>query len=607
MIAGTGYQYGDGNYVAASDQVYVDLAQQLGYRPAAGGAQPVGTALLSTEWRYLAGLDQINGLQEKALLQITLFGLPMLGIKMPTQTTAPGATQSLVNDAATVPSGPGKALGLQQAAVTVAATYTSKLTTASDAATLGYHKGPQGEVADPGGPVVPLQIDDVNVKNQTLRGVGFWGGTYTDTTTGGLPLTGDPVVQTQSLTPPAFSSADFYPTKITNPNYFGAIDTGSDTDLGITPIQYETNPATSGKAIMRAYKTVDLRLFYSSNKTSYGKNIPALATAPTIVSPSVTVSGNQVTITATVLGDPTAGVQEVWTTYTDPSTGSPSWTSHDLTQSPTDPNQWSVTFGDPLGADSTFMLQAANGVGEVTLNNNSGAFYRPTVVEESLPKTTIAVTTVKGSQTYGSSSPSFTGTYTTPTGATITGTISCAKVTSGTSTIYSTLAAGTYTVKATTCTGLTATTGDYAFTYAAKATGFVVSRATIAVSTVTGSQTYGSSSPSFTGTYTRPTGATVTGTITCTKVTSGTTISKTLAAGAYTIKATTCSGLTATTKDYAFTYAAKATGFVVSKATIAVTTVAGSQTATAPRRPPSRAPTPSPPGRRSPARSAAQR
>ena len=322
LIAGTGYQYGDGNYVAASDQVYTDLAQQLGYKPAGGGPQAVGSALLSTQWRYLAGLDELNGLEEKALLQITLFGLPMLGVKMPTQTTAPGATKTLVGSANPVGSGPGKTLGLEASSITVKATYTPTLTKATDGGPLGYHQGPQGEQSDPGQAVVPVQIDDVNVKGQTLRGVGFWGGSYTDSTTA-PPLTGDPVTQTQPLTPPPFSSATFYPTKITNPNYFGSIDTGSDTQLGITPIQYETNPETPSKAVERAYKTVNLRLFYSSNTTRYGQDVPALATAPTIVDPTVTYNGTQVTVTATVLSDPAAGVQQVWTTYTDPKPGRP--------------------------------------------------------------------------------------------------------------------------------------------------------------------------------------------------------------------------------------------------------------------------------------------
>ena len=82
------------------------------------------------------------------------------------------------------------------------------------------------------------------------------------------------MTQTQPLTPPPFSSATFYPTKITNPNYFGSIDTGSDTQLGITPIQYETNPETPSKAVERAYKTVNLRLFYSSNTNATARTCP---------------------------------------------------------------------------------------------------------------------------------------------------------------------------------------------------------------------------------------------------------------------------------------------------------------------------------------------
>ena len=194
-------------------------------------------------------------------------------------------------------------------------------------------------------------------------------------------------------------------------------------------------------------------------------------------------------------------------------------------------------------------------------------------------KAAIAVSTVAGSQTYGSTSPSFTGTYTRPAGATLTGTIGCTTVTSGTTAINQTLGAGSYTVKATTCTGLTATTGDYAFTYAAKATGFVVAKAIIAVSTVGGTQTYGSSSPSFSGTYTRPAGATVTGTITCTTVTSGTTaIAKTLAAGSYTLKATTCSGAHRHHRGLHLHVLRQGHRVRVAKAPIAVSTVSGTQT-----------------------------
>ena len=93
-------------------------------------------------------------------------------------------------------------------------------------------------------------------------------------------------------------------------------------------------------------------------------------------------------------------------------------------------------------------------------------------------KALIAVTTVRGSQTYGTSTPVFAGTFTKPTKATVNGTVSCTEVASPTRAISAGLAAGTYTLKASSCGGLTATTGDYVFTYAAKATGFTVAKAT---------------------------------------------------------------------------------------------------------------------------------
>jgi hypothetical protein len=185
---------------------------------------------------------------------------------------------------------------------------------------------------------------------------------------------------------------------------------------------------------------------------------------------------------------------------------------------------------------------------------------------------------VSGSQVYGSSTPVFTGTYTTPTGVTVVGTITCTE-TATTMDISGTLDPGTYTIDATSCSGLSTTTGVYDFNYSAKTTGFSVSQATILVSTVQGHMGFGTSNQTFTGKYAVPLGATVTGTITCTKVTLGTTaINASLAPGTYTIKASTCSGLKATTGDYTFAYVAKSSGFTVYKlpaTPVTVTATAG--------------------------------
>ncbi len=411
LIAGTGYQYGDTNYVAYSDQFYVDLAQQLGYQPGKSpGSVSIGAALTDTKLQYLAGLDQLNGLQEKALLQVTLYGLPMLGLQEPDQQAAPGGATSaigqgtnpgqlLTSQANSVASNPGQSLGLEEANLNTTPVLTATAAPSPNTS-YTYDSGPQGEVADPGGPVLPLQIEDVNVANQVLRGVGFWGGTYTDTP-GTTPLTGDPATDTGSTSLVQFASPAFFPQTLWNPNYFPTLVNGGDTELAMTPVQYESDSATTN--VMRSYNDLDLHLFYSDNTSSYSgtttvngqtvnyTNVPALAAPPTISDVTSTVTnGDQVVVSAHVSGEPAAGIQEVWVTYTGTSAGPlhGTWQSVDLQQSSSsDSTLWTgvVTDANPAGvtgnpaSDMQFMVQAANGVGEVSMDNNDGYFFTPSV------------------------------------------------------------------------------------------------------------------------------------------------------------------------------------------------------------------------------------
>ena len=274
LIAGTGYQFGDSNYVAYSGQLYVDLAQQL-YQTA-GKTVSVGSALLDAESQYLASVDQLNGLEEKALLEVTLYGLPMLGVDEPnTAGTTPVASPSTTGIVATgtgndlINSGtPASTLGTTEYDLPVNVPNLTSYTPLGQPGTpLSYDtlrgaQSPDSQVeADPGAPIVPVITDDVNVPGNTLTGVGFWGGSYTETS-GAPPLTGDPVTDVGQLATP-FSSQLYLPERLTNPNYFATLDTGAGTELGITPEQYVSDPTTAGNAIDRQYAELDLRLFYS--------------------------------------------------------------------------------------------------------------------------------------------------------------------------------------------------------------------------------------------------------------------------------------------------------------------------------------------------------
>ena len=162
---------------------------------------------------------------------------------------------------------------------------------------------------------------------------------------------------------------------------------------------------------------------------------------------------------------------------------------------------------------------------------------------------------VSGTQTYGGG-PSFTYT-TTPSGVSVTSLI-CTTVGSSTP-INPSLAAGTYTILGSTCSGSAG--ASYSLTFTGVSTGFVVSKASVTVQ-VSGTQTYGGGS-SFAYTTT-PSGVSVTS-LKCTTVGSSTPINSSLPAGTYTILGSTCSGSAGA--NYTPSFTGMTNGYVVSMAT----------------------------------------
>ena len=243
--------------------------------------------------------------------------------------------------------------------------------------------GQDGVQFGPALPALPKQIDDVTSSTgEVLRGVGFVGGTYTDTP-GVIPLTGAPTIEQNGIHT-NFVSPVFFPQKLATINYFGALD-GNGTDgrtrLITTPAQYRSDPGSATTNTERRYSQLGLQLYYSSNTTTYGANTPALAAPPSISGITDTVLPGLVTVNAHITGDPSAGIQKTWVTYTaetGPLHGA--WQSVDLVQNPIDSTLWTGTFVLPPGQsaeDVRYIVQAVNGVGLVGLDNNLGDGYTP--------------------------------------------------------------------------------------------------------------------------------------------------------------------------------------------------------------------------------------
>ena len=121
LIAGTGYQYGDTDFLEYSERLYRNFAREL---RAGTGAVSVGEALVRAKLDYLATTPDVRGLHEKALLEAAVFGLPMLGVNMPAGRGGSAGGGGAITPVP-VASGPAATLGLRTFDLAVAPSLTT--------------------------------------------------------------------------------------------------------------------------------------------------------------------------------------------------------------------------------------------------------------------------------------------------------------------------------------------------------------------------------------------------------------------------------------------------------------------------------------------------
>jgi hypothetical protein len=232
---------------------------------------------------------------------------------------------------------------------------------------------------NPAEPVLPLESFPVGVADTVLRGVGFRGGEFSDLADI-LPLTSAATTEVRGVHPP-FVSSVFYPMQLSQVNYFGQLVDGltGTVQLNVTPAQFLSDNAGSTTGTLRQYDSMDFRLYYSDYiaQSAISGNVPALAAPPAITQVNAFPGEDDVTFQVRVTGDPAAGIQEVWVTYTGNGALANQWQSIDLTQSGNDTTVWTATLprNGVSAADVQFMVQAANGVGLVSAATNFGAYF----------------------------------------------------------------------------------------------------------------------------------------------------------------------------------------------------------------------------------------
>lgn len=460
FVGGTGYQYGDTDFIEYNERLYLEFARQLcsGLR-VNNVAEPIsiGQALLNAKRRYLEGTPLPREIHEKTVLEVALYGLPMIRVLPPIPSSPPGGYPPILTGNPTLTTAPGSVRGLlvrDEVFATPVGTLTEEQREAvifpltdqnnPDTLFLSYFLGEDDQVlSTPCEPVLPLFVRDATRTDVLLRGVGFRGGNYQDT--GGVrPMTGAPATDIRGVHA-VFRSDFFYPIQPWSVNYYGQACGGNEqTLLYLFPVQHCSETGGSELSIRRVFSSLNLRLYFSGNTQSYqtrdadgqlifdlaGRpvmNVLGASAPPAISEVADTVDQDGVHFHVQIGGDPATGIQEVWVTYT--TTDNPGqWRSIDLAPHEEDDNLpepvldyrlWEATrsLAELQTTDAgniRYLVQAASGMGLVTMDSRLGAFYIPGQSPEQ--ESSLSVQASPGAGDYGAE-VALTATLTVPQGA----------------------------------------------------------------------------------------------------------------------------------------------------------------------------------------------
>ncbi len=294
-IGNTGYGYGSLDTVGYSEQLALLLTQELG-RDVHGDdnvyvGAAIGTALAKAKQRYLREATSLEVYDAKALMVMTLYGLPFIRVQVPSPTPVPSDDRPITRDNALAPlSPPSDGLGTLERVITftIGVTNTTigrtnsqypELTNvgAEDSFVLqDFSTTPQPRIvtaSKAGLPVLPQFAYDLTALSKLsdtqrlkVRDVTFVGGTYGAEGNYNPQIT-QVVTETfdllsQTTIEPTFEAGAgvWYPAK-----FFGVTSVGSENDrrdqLVVTAAQFKaTSDGRTG--VMRPYTTMIFKVSY---------------------------------------------------------------------------------------------------------------------------------------------------------------------------------------------------------------------------------------------------------------------------------------------------------------------------------------------------------
>jgi len=376
FVGNTGYGYGDSDLVAYSERLMTQFAEELAYWPG-GEPQTVGQALLHAKQRYFGSVaaDTWSAYDEKVMAEATLYGLPMLHVRLPSGTTDPPGGVSL------------------QAAVSAGEVGTTHLDLAffyeqHDLDALGAYYTISGSTevhAVSGRPVLPQTGVNVEAPGTFAHGALLVGGTFVDED-GFDPLISRVVtdhVAAGDDVELSFPMQEWYPAQMGTVNRFLSIDGVSHERLVLVPGQFRaTTDAVQTVGVHRRYTELAFEVYHAPYEATDFQ-------APTIwaVEVAASVNGARFRVRAE---DESGPLMRVVVLYRRPEVNT--WSMLDLACDPG--TGWAA--GEVKGFDGPiyYLAQAVDATGNVALALDHGqafsgvvahrnSLYLPTVLRDS--------------------------------------------------------------------------------------------------------------------------------------------------------------------------------------------------------------------------------
>jgi hypothetical protein len=366
-VGNTGYGYADTDTIAYSAKLMAEFAANL------NGTATIGEALTEAEQQYSAGNAILSPYDLKALMESTLYGLPMYNLNHPGTPVPP-------------PSGPPTTVLNGTTGLTdLSSPVSVNLTQGTAAGQLFLVKTANGNYYQVNGttqynpgtqateyrPIEPLVTSLVTEPGLTPHGAFVTALSSTDSPDP-TPAYSLPTAGSANANPPLVGNAAFPGTlqRVSTYGTFTAAGTGTAAQLDLVAGQFLPSSTAPGTGTERLFNSIAAQVYYLPATSPYAADF----TPPTIGSTQSNVSTSATSFVVQV-NPAVAPVRQVLVLYTD-GVNPGTWTAVSLSQS--SGQMWTGSGAPTPSGQVQYMVQALDGAGNVAVSNNEGTAFDAT-------------------------------------------------------------------------------------------------------------------------------------------------------------------------------------------------------------------------------------